>query len=49
MDHFLPAWLDRFFRAYPWIMMLCTMVVGVMAFLLVIAQSGRALVRYAGF
>jgi F0F1-type ATP synthase assembly protein I len=49
MDHFFPASLDRSFRAHPWIMMLCTLVVGVMAFLLAIAQSGRALVRYAGF
>jgi hypothetical protein len=49
MEHFLPAWLDRFFRNHPWIMAVCTAAVGVMAFVLVIAQSGRALVRYAGF
>jgi len=49
MDNFFPQILDKFFRRHPVVMSLCLAGVALFAFLLVLAQSGKAMVLYAGF
>ena len=49
MDNFFPRALDDFFRRHPIVMSLCLAGVALFAFLLILAQSGKAMVLYAGF
>jgi hypothetical protein len=49
MDNFFPRVLDNFFRRHPIAMSLCLVGVALFAFLLILAQSGKAVVLYAGF
>jgi hypothetical protein len=49
METFLPAWLDRFFRVHPRMMLLCLIVLALVVSLMVLSQTAQEIVAYEAF
>jgi len=49
MDHFLPKWLDGFFKEHPKVMLLCVIALAVVVSLLLISETTRDVVVYEAF
>jgi hypothetical protein len=49
MDHFLPSWLDRFFRNHPTVMALCVLALALVVSFLLISHPTRDIVLYEAF
>ncbi len=49
MHHFLPQFLDEYFRRHPVALFLCLMILAAACCVLLLVQSGKPMVLYEGF
>jgi hypothetical protein len=49
METIFPAWLDRFFREHPRLMLLCLIVLALVVSLMVLSQTAQEILVYEAF